>query len=444
MKKILLIAFVGLFGVSFAQQSPLSNIYNKNRILLNPANTGDQGHLAGFINYRNQWVGNSGAPNAQFIGLHSPLTDRVHLGGVIQNHQHGLIRQTSGQMNYGYLLPIDEEHKLRFGLGAAFYQHGLNLANAFVEDPSEYGLFSGDLNGIAFNASFGVVYQWRDLEVGVAMPNFLPFASVRVNPENDPFFMFQTELMAHASYRYEFDNNIALQPLVVARMSPNRSYVFDNWVYADYKNLLWMGLGYRTQTMGSFMVSVGTWLTKNINFNYAYEFSNSPYGALSLGTHEISLGFSFNDAQTVNPFTALVRENKPERYEKKVRTKSPKKSKNKKKITIITEGYNTDADDSPDIEFKVTPNEGRPKGNSPSATDSAVEDELVLIKSRLDLLLKDQTMSKSDLKWELGKIASQLNDLNEKNTDENSKKVSKDLEDISKQIESLKSKIDKL
>lgn len=439
MKKQYAFLFAALLSVGLldAQQLPLSNIYNQNRILFNPGNTGDAGALAGYLNHRKQWMNTVGSPSAQFLGLHSPISDKMALGGLVQNIEQGLMRQTSAQLNYSYQVILADDHKLRFGLGASFIQNYINMADAIVQDPSENGLYNGDLNGYTFNSSFGVVYNWDNLEVGVALPNFIPTRTNRLYPNGDAFNMMTPNFVSHASYKYEFDNNLMLQPMVVMRLAPNSSILLDNWLMIDYKNILWLNLAYRSQTNASFIVGAGTWLTKNINLNYAYEYGNNQLGLMSAGTHEISLGFLFSEKRSESPYNLVSREEKPERRVKK--PKQPKeKPGGKKKITIITEGYDSGAENSPELEFRVKPKDGIDKKAS---EDAALKAEVEDLKKKLDKLLKDDNVSQSEMESEFSKIRVQLNNLLKRNAEGESDAVSKELDDISKQIEALKKKM---
>jgi type IX secretion system PorP/SprF family membrane protein len=466
MKKFLytIIAFAFVSNIANAQQLPLSNLYNQNRMMLNPANTGDLGYFHGQIHHRSQWLGIQGAPTSQVANMSSPITDKIAVGGILINQQAGLMRKTSFNGTYAYSLKIDDLQGITFGLATGFYQTSLDLGKALVDDPSEYGMMAGEVNASSFNVDFGVRYQYDKLQVGLAVPQLLQNRASRIHIEDSPFNQFRTHINGYASYEFEV-SDFVITPMAITRIIPNASYVVEGFANVKWNDIIWLGLGYRTNA--NYIVSVGTWLTKNVAVNYAYDFSTNIMGTQSFGSHEIAIGFHLNDGSGLrqHPFMRLNLRSSEElddsdavnaRKEKAIKrelSKSAKadekakkeaalksSSKGQQKITIITDGYKS-TESNPEIKFSISPGTGDVKTST--SDKEKMEKEMEEIKKRLDDLIKQKDVNAQSAEQELGQIAIKLNDLLEKNSPENVQAVSSELEEIKMRIQILKQKIDK-
>ena len=82
MKKIAIIisTFALLASTGKAQQLELTNLYNQNMFVVNPAFAGDHGYAVAHMFHRQQWSGVSGAPASSLFTVHSPLGEKNAIG----------------------------------------------------------------------------------------------------------------------------------------------------------------------------------------------------------------------------------------------------------------------------------------------------------------------------------------------------------------------------
>ncbi len=98
-KHILVLIGVVLLTSVKAQQMPDYTAYPSVLFQINPAYTGTKGTLDARINYRKQWTGFSGAPETQFIGIHSRLwKGRIGIGTTLYKDEIG----PSTMFDYGF------------------------------------------------------------------------------------------------------------------------------------------------------------------------------------------------------------------------------------------------------------------------------------------------------------------------------------------------------
>lgn len=295
MKKHLLYSIFGLTLLSFgaqAQRSPLSNFYLYNRIMINPAATGDEGHFNAFLLHRASNTGINGAAVNQYLTLHAPVTKTMNMGLVMLNQEEGIIKRTSANLNYSYNLKIFNDHALSFGVAAGIFQNRINFNELVVENPAEYGLYANSINAIKFNADFGIKYQWDNLEVHVAFPNLVPNKSQRVTMNDPSFFQSNTQFNGMVSYKYKTTDKLTLQPAVMVRSITNGGFYHEYMLNFNYKGVGWAAVGYRNKN--GFIFNAGTNIFKNLGVFYSYDFFNNTLGMQSFGSHEIGLSFNFS------------------------------------------------------------------------------------------------------------------------------------------------------
>ena len=82
MNRRLIFVLLSFFPFCLAGQvRPLSNLYNLDKLVFNPAFAGSQGALSATALYRNQWVGFNDAPKNYSFSAHAPLhNDQMSLG----------------------------------------------------------------------------------------------------------------------------------------------------------------------------------------------------------------------------------------------------------------------------------------------------------------------------------------------------------------------------
>lgn len=286
---ILILSFI--VGHISAQQAMMNNILYNNKVLVNPAYTGDADHLVGYLDIRNQWSGMAGHPESRQFGLHGSLNDRMGLGGSFISDSRGITQLISGNLAYSYKVPFSLSSSLAFGINVGFNKWELDKTEMKVENPSDEVLTADNYDAMSFGAGFGVAFDWNDrLSIGLSSPQLL-------TKEHE----LQNNLLALASFKfYTVSDNLIIEPTVIYRSLPAVDGIFDMSLIAEWKKSFWGGFGYRTNS--SMIVSGGVKI-KNVSFGMAYAFENtSPFtkndfqdeSAIFVGqTFEVLLAYHF-------------------------------------------------------------------------------------------------------------------------------------------------------
>ncbi|MFT7611826.1 MAG: type IX secretion system PorP/SprF family membrane protein [Parvicellaceae bacterium] len=296
MRKLAIIIIIGtalLGSKSYSQQLELTNLYNQNLFIVNPAFAGDHGYPIAHMFHRQQWTGVSGAPASSLFTIHSPLGEKNAIGAYISSDRAGLLERFSASGTYVYSVKINDDHKLGFGLSLGFYQNSINYSNIRIFDQTDdLVLNGGAITGSTFNADFGIRYSFKGLNIGISTPQI---AETKINynliNDEDGRFDLVRHYTANISYKFVIKEDWNVTPLVFARYANGVPVSFDASAIVDYKDKIWVGGGYRHGA--GIMAYLGTKIANQLSAAYSYEFSGSGMASYSGGSHEIAIGYHF-------------------------------------------------------------------------------------------------------------------------------------------------------
>jgi len=290
---------------SFAQQTVLSNFYAKNLYSVNPANAGSDNNLSVNLTHRQQWLGISGAPSAFNFNIHGALSENNAVGLKFSTETYGLIRRTAASGTYVYNLALNKKHNLGFGLSLGFNQNAINYAAIRTQDLSDELILDGEMvTGTALNADFGIRYSVGNFQLGVASLQLVESsASIYMENDNEGFFSLTRHFVANTSYGFDVSDNWTITPSVLAEFTMVTPFTVEGMMYADWKDKLWLGAGYRKNA--GILTSFGVNISNQFQAGYSYEFSTSGIASQSRGTHEIMFGYKLGNKKKDNRIKEL-------------------------------------------------------------------------------------------------------------------------------------------
>jgi type IX secretion system PorP/SprF family membrane protein len=161
-------------------------------------------------------------------------------------------------------------------------------------DPTVMG--AQDIRKAVFDASFGALYRFQNLDVGFSLPQLIESS---VKDENSTsLYRLSRHYLIHASYLYAINKDFQLKPFVIARTTANSTFMYEVAALVKYQKQWMLGLTYRKSSMG---ISLGGEFYDLIIMNYTYEFAGQGMLSQSSGTHEISLGFALGKKKDKAP-----------------------------------------------------------------------------------------------------------------------------------------------
>jgi len=305
MKKLftkIAIAVAGFTGVAVAQQDPQFTQWMHNRLIYNPGYAGTSGAICGVLQFRQQWVNFTGAPQSIAVAGDMPIQG-LPLGVGLN-----IISDKIGPMSTNFVRAAGAWNKklaggtLGIGLDVGMLQKSIN-ASWIVPEPDKIdptipgsygdnGYSNSSLNKVTYDLGFGAFYQIPGRFYAGLSSTHLPAQTVG---SGDIKYDMTRHYYVMTGYTYDFNPMNALgvnikykSDLAAGALDANLMYTWDKMIsagatyrFGDAAALL---LGYQSRPFGGgYTAKVG----------YSYDFTLSKVKGYSSGTHEIILGVCY-------------------------------------------------------------------------------------------------------------------------------------------------------
>ena len=327
MKKSILFSLCAVCMLSsFAQQKPQYSQYVLNNYILNPALTGIENYIDLKLSARDQWVGLDGAPKTMYLSIHGPIGKKDYktsatsfavpgenprgnaywenytasephhgIGFQMVNYKTGLYNQFSADVSYAYHIGLSPRTNMAAGFAGGITKISYDRSKATPTDPNDpaIGNSSSVLFKIKPDLAAGIWIYSADYFIGLSAQQIIP---QKVSFVSDSLgFKMVPHLFATAGYRFLLNEDINAIPSIMFKYvsgSPTNPQ-FDLNLKFQYRDLLWIGGGYRFEN--GYVAMLGLNVDNTFNIGYAYDFTRTPVNTASNGTHEIVIGFLINN-----------------------------------------------------------------------------------------------------------------------------------------------------
>lgn len=301
MKKILLATVLTgtLASASYAQQLPLFSQYYYNQFLYNPAFTGTGEMANAYLIHRSQWKDIPGSPTTYALTLDGPVkSNQIGLGFSLFNDQQDIFNRTGLYTSYSYRWKVNADHHLTFGLSAGVIDNKIDFSRTSAHDVNDPLLYNSNRRKITVDGNFGIGYFFKDLQVGISIPQILGNKVSYMESETNVYTTLKRHVIGSVSYKVMISEaqQIRFIPSVMTRYVKGAPFQFDVNANFDWKDMVRAGISYRFgYALG---MNVGVKLNNNLIAGYTYEHVLSSIGAVSGGGHEIMLGYTFGGGRS--------------------------------------------------------------------------------------------------------------------------------------------------
>ncbi len=299
MNRFILSILTVLFPLQLlGQMFPLSDHYLYNALAINPAFAGCHDALSATISYRNQWVGLKDAPKNQILSVHTPVyNDRIGLGLLVEKNSIGIFEETSFIANYAYRMEL-RDGKLALGLGFGVTLNNIAWNELVAADPNDIQLMNTSTSAVLPAFSLGTYYYTKKYFIGISMPLFLSYELDKStgkykigNPFSEGNYFF------NGGYEVGIGPNVKLLPSLLIKYHPDNAIQIDYNAQVNFKDRIWVGIGYRNRDMLVGMLQCQ--LNYQLRIAYSYDFDLGSIGKYINGSHEILLSYVFRYARKV-------------------------------------------------------------------------------------------------------------------------------------------------
>ena len=323
MKTTIFIFALIICGALNAQQIPQYSQFQRNQFMINPAAAGVYDFVDITMSGRWQWLGVDDSPKTSYLAFSVPVrfTPKYYnpgirtssgpvenpdiktgklkhtFGGQLLADQYGAFRKFSFSGTYAIHMPITKKVNLSFGVKAglsnnSFLADQAQVLNIMAPDQNQYNddtytdFIKNQSNKYIMDVGAGLYLYSKNLFFGIAAEqltrDMVEFGQWTAN--FDP----QLHYSILGGYKIPINNKFTLTPCFLIKYMTPAPVSIDANIQLEYKNWLWMTLGYRHTD--AVIAMVGMNISKRFKFGYSYDFSISRFNSYSSGGHELTLG----------------------------------------------------------------------------------------------------------------------------------------------------------
>ncbi len=297
MKKLLQLIVIVFCSMQLkAQQDVMLSQYMFNHAAVNPGYAGSKEYMMTTLLHRSQWVGWKGAPETNSLTLHGPLKNKkLGLGFTLMNDHIGVTTKTDVFGQLAYHLKVSSRFKLGFGLQGGIGYYSIKNSDLKYWDASDKLLLENTQTNLLPNIGAGLYLYSNKYYFGFSAPHLLDYntdkiASIQTNsnvPRQTRHYFSEAGMVINGN------TDVVIKPSILVK------YVYNAPVEADFNvNVLlsqtvWVGATYRTND--AIVGILELQINPRFRIGYSYDYTLTPIGDYSSGSHEIMLGYNFGE-----------------------------------------------------------------------------------------------------------------------------------------------------
>lgn len=292
--RTILILFVMAGSLNMAgQQLPQFSQYMFNDFVLNPAIAGIHDYYQIRTNHRFQWVGMTDPPltnSISFYGPHSSMD--MGFGGTIYTDVTGPTSRTGVSGSYGYNIAVYGDMRLSMGLNLSILQYRVDGTQLTPKDPSDMFIQGVVSTTYVPDAGVGIYLYGDHYYAGVSAAQLLN-NKLEIFEEKTGLNRLKSHFFVTGGYRFEMDPDWILEPSAIIKATAPSQFRFEVNTKVEWMEMVWLAAGYRFHEAVTIMAGYN--YDDRFYFGYAYDIGITELRYYNMGSHEIMIGYRFND-----------------------------------------------------------------------------------------------------------------------------------------------------
>lgn len=275
------------------QQLPQFSQYMFNDFILNPAIAGIDDFYQIRTNHRFQWVGMTDPPLTNSISLYGPHASMdMGFGGSIYTDVTGPTSRTGVSGSYGYNIAVYGDIRLSMGLSLSVLQYRVDGTQLTPKDPSDMYIQGVVSTTYVPDAGVGVYLYGDNYYAGISAAQLLN-NRLEIFEEKTGLNKLKSHFFVTGGYRYEMDPDWILEPSAIIKATAPSQFRFEVNAKVEWMEMVWLATGYRFHE--AVTVMAGYNYDDKFYFGYAYDIGITELRLYNMGSHEIMIGYRFND-----------------------------------------------------------------------------------------------------------------------------------------------------
>lgn len=279
---------------------PLYTQFMTNPFLINPALAGTYPYYQIIANSRLQWVGFNDAPITNVISMFGPTVNQpMGLGGYIMHDATGPTSRTSINFSYAYNYAIAEDLKISMGLSVGMFQYKIDGSRKVGDNGDP--IYNGEtFTQFGPDATIGLYLFSSTYHGGFSVTNLLG-NKLKIGEDTamTGLSRLTRHFYLHGGYKYMVSREFSIEPTIILRKTVAIPLQVDFNVRVWYgkrqweRTKIWGGVSFRSRD--AVTILLGFVYQRKIEIGYSYDIGINKMRSYHGGTHEIMIGFKFND-----------------------------------------------------------------------------------------------------------------------------------------------------
>jgi type IX secretion system PorP/SprF family membrane protein len=296
-----------------AQQKPEYSQYMFNTFLINPAAAGSDGFTSINITERDQWVGLPNAPTTHSFSAQTRIlknsfiakalslrkkfskrsaSGRVGAGIYFYSDHNGPIGRTGMQLTYAYHIPL-RQSQLSFGMSIEPYLFNVNKA-LLLNVGSDPFIDHNSLSRSVIDGNFGAQFTTPFIYAGISVTDIFK-SSINFGDNSTAGLNLERHYNITGGYKIEINRFFLAEPSALIKISEKGAFQMDLGGRVYYREDYWGGISYRTAASGGTIIFLLGLRVNKYYFGYAFDYTLSPIGTQTFGSHEFMLSVKFGE-----------------------------------------------------------------------------------------------------------------------------------------------------
>jgi type IX secretion system PorP/SprF family membrane protein len=193
---------------------------------------------------------------------------------------------------YAYNIGITENLRLSMGISVGLMQYRVDGTQITLKDPTDAAIEKAVYSSFVPDANFGL-YLYSDHYYAGFSTTQLINSKMKLYDQETGLNKLKTHFYLTGGYMFEINNDFKLEPSLIIKGTAPLVFQLDFNTRVTYLDMVWLGLSYRTQDALSLLI--GYTYDNRIHIGYSYDFTTTDLRKYNSGTHEIMIGYRFND-----------------------------------------------------------------------------------------------------------------------------------------------------
>ena len=276
-----------------AQQNPHYTQYMFNDFIINPAIAGTKNFYQIRSNHRFQWIGLIDPPLTNTLSVYGPHAKLdMGFGGHFYNDVTGPTSRTGLSGTYAYNIEINQDVRLSMGLAMGIMQFKIDGSQLIAKDPTDIAIQPVVFSSYVPDATIGAYAYAEEFYAGISITQLFN-NSLTIFEDNNGLNKLKSHFYLTGGYIYELNRDFKIEPSMIIKGTAPGIIQFDLTARAMYQEMAWGGLSYRSNDALS--VLLGYIHDEKFYFGYAYDIGISGLRRYNSGTHELMIGYKFNE-----------------------------------------------------------------------------------------------------------------------------------------------------